>query len=377
MGAVTALADWQHGYDLDHLRRLAAMFDTQRAETLGRHELPNEATIAAALHARRCIIIDDHTIAIYRVMTRDSDRADFTGLRTATIKKGDCVIDHIASTDLTPSVLHRLLSTAGRRTVWFRPLSHQTEIHAALTRLAYMPIITQISASSDIRTLLTNDTRRQASAPLDDADTATLHQIVHKIPTGTVSKMLAEATALDSWADHYSVYNLRKSWSAISLHGFGDDPADITKPNDMAQSWKAANAHRLADQIRPTAIAALTPNIMRTVTALGWRTERIRLMRLRADDGGLSRHADIVDRDAGTADGRIARLHIPLQTDPHCQFTGWTLDGSQTVSHLPTGTLWYLDIRKPHAVTNVGSTIDRIHLVVDVHADSRLRAALT
>ena len=48
--------------------------------------------------------------------------------------------------------------------------------------------------------------------------------------------------------------------------------------------------------------------------------DRIRFMRLRAKGGELARHADITDREAGTADGMIARFHIPIVTSPAVRF---------------------------------------------------------
>lgn len=373
---------WQHGHDLTYLKSLTALFDSQRQHTLGRHEIPNEANIADALHDRRCVVIDTPPSALctYRILKKDVDRWDFTGRRFVTLRSGDCIIDHIATDrPMTTQTLDRLTAIAGHRTTWLRPLSHQTDIIESAIALGYQHAITHIAASSDIRQIMVRATRSN-DWPLiptaDRADLATLTQIGN-ISTDDLDAMRREVTHLTDWADHYSQYNLRKSWSAISLQGFSIDPTDIIKPSDMSQSWKRDNTLRLLDTVVETTAAQHTPHIMHTVRSLGWNTERIRLMRLRATDGGLSRHADIVDRQAGTADGYIARLHIPLQTSPECQFTGWQADGRQITRHLTAGSLWYLDIRKPHAVTNIGSTIDRIHLVIDIKADSRLRTLLT
>lgn len=373
---------WQHGHDLTYLKSLTALFDSQRQHTLGRHEIPNEANIADALHDRRCVVIDTPPSALctYRILKKDVDRWDFTGRRFVTLRSGDCIIDHIATDrPMTTQTLDRLTAIAGHRTTWLRPLSHQTDIIESAISLGYQHAMTHIAASSDIRQIMVRATRSN-DWPLiptaDRADLATLTQIGN-ISTDDLDAMRREVTHLTDWADHYSQYNLRKSWSAISLQGFSIDPTDIIKPSDMSQSWKRDNTLRLLDTVVETTAAQHTPHIMHTVRSLGWNTERIRLMRLRATDGGLSRHADIVDRQAGTADGYIARLHIPLQTSPECQFTGWQADGRQITRHLTAGSLWYLDIRKPHAVTNIGSTIDRIHLVIDIKADSRLRTLLT
>src|SRR5204863_8036626 len=103
--------------------------------------------------------------------------------------------------------------------------------------------------------------------------------------------------------------------------------------------------------------------------------ERVRFMQLRPT-GALSRHADITDRDAGTADGKIARLHLPITTSPACVFHAWTARGDLLERHLEADRLHYLDTRKPHAVENADPMVWRKHLVIDAVADARLRALL-
>ena len=46
-----------------------------------------------------------------------------------------------------------------------------------------------------------------------------------------------------------------------------------------------------------------------------------------------------------------------------------------TVKHFNQGELWYLNIRLPHKVINAGDE-ERIHLVIDVIADERLRSEI-
>src|SRR5690606_41828528 len=103
--------------------------------------------------------------------------------------------------------------------------------------------------------------------------------------------------------------------------------------------------------------------------------QRIRFMRLAGAGGELTRHADITDPEAGTADGCIARLHIPVRTSPGCLFRSWALDGREHRLHMPERGLSYIDTRKPHAVINPAS-VERIHLVADAISGPGLRALL-
>jgi hypothetical protein len=95
--------------------------------------------------------------------------------------------------------------------------------------------------------------------------------------------------------------------------------------------------------------------------------ERVRILRMAGRDGKggrLGRHTDVTDKASGVRDGLITRLHIPLVTHPAIVMSAWGLSGRRSDVHLPAWTLWYLDARKPHAVTNPTGT-DRLHLVID------------
>ena len=95
-------------------------------------------------------------------------------------------------------------------------------------------------------------------------------------------------------------------------------------------------------------------------------------MRLASFGGELARHADITDREAGTRDGCVARLHIPLVTHEDVLFESWGLRGERQEMHFAVRGLYYLDQRKPHRVIN-RSPVERIHLVVDTYCSEELR----
>jgi Aspartyl/Asparaginyl beta-hydroxylase len=104
----------------------------------------------------------------------------------------------------------------------------------------------------------------------------------------------------------------------------------------------------------------------------GRGADRIRFMKL-APGGELARHADITNRDAGLADGRLARLHLPIQISDAVIMHGWDKRGGHFETRFPVGALCYLDQRGPHRVENRNPAAERIHLVVDMHAGAALR----
>jgi hypothetical protein len=89
--------------------------------------------------------------------------------------------------------------------------------------------------------------------------------------------------------------------------------------------------------------------------------------------GKLLRHTDITDKASGIRDGQVARFHLPLVTGPRAVLHTWLLNGAQIDHHLSAGTWWYLDARKPHAVTQGEPDLERIHLVADVICDQSTR----
>lgn len=61
--------------------------------------------------------------------------------------------------------------------------------------------------------------------------------------------------------------------------------------------------------------------------------ERVRFMRLAAGRGELSRHADITNKEAGTQDNCVLRLHLPLITHEDVVFESWDARGNRQQMH--------------------------------------------
>lgn len=167
---------------------------------------------------------------------------------------------------------------------------------------------------------------------------------------------------------HYSNYN-DGGWGAVSLRGYSDDPMFITKPSEMSDAWKEKNPEMINAGLRDTEFYDHFKEAREIVeaVALGAKVHRVRLMRL--EQGAvIGRHTDLVDEDAGVQLGKLPRFHVPIISED-CVFEVWGMDGKET-HRMEPGSLWYLDTRKPHSVTNKGR--DRIHLVFDLEADERL-----
>ena len=173
---------------------------------------------------------------------------------------------------------------------------------------------------------------------------------------------------------HYSNYNYKKTWSALSLRGFSKDVTFIEKPSEMNDKWWD-NHRNEKFEVQDTELMDYFFPVKQIMRFIPGEKERVRLMKLSKGNGALHRHTDLVDTDSGVADGKIMRLHFPIITNPDVHFYSWKLDGTMDVVTMEKGQCWYLDTRKPHAAVNNGDT-DRIHLVIDVWANDELREML-
>ena len=180
---------------------------------------------------------------------------------------------------------------------------------------------------------------------------------------------------LPEFTNHYSNYNDKGSWSALSLRGYRPDPTFITKPIEMNKKWKAENPGSLNWQIEDTSLRGLFPEVEVLLNQLPGEKHRIRFMKLKPKGGELRRHTDLVDPDQGLADGKLARIHFPIVTNDKVEFQNWDWNGKGNPINMKVGEAWYLDVRKPHRAVNGGKS-QRIHMVVDVESNEELRKLL-
>ena len=364
---------WAKQYSVPWLKEQAEKFKrAHRQHVHGAFGLTKERDVATAA-AADSFLYSETSAALCHRLKRDSVQHDFTGA-PITIPAEYDVVKAIAAP--SPKEGKRLLSSL-RRSLLVVEIFQESEVEREIVeRMELGRIATKITAGGDIKGLYSASLKPLATSPADSVGLARIgpNDIVRDEEIQKIRKELDGMT----WADHYSSYNKRQSWSAFCLRGFdSEDPSFIIKPSEMSRQWKAANPMRLLAPPAWTKLRGRFPtvyNIIRRIPC--WGFERVRFMRLTGEGGELSRHADITDRDAGTADGKIARLHLPIVTDPSIEFSSWDLQGIERKRHMRQGRLYYLDVRKPHRVKN-DSGIDRIHLVVDAIANEPLRRWLS
>lgn len=312
-------------------------------------------------------------VAVERTLSRHSRRQDFTG-RTMMLPVGSRVLTHMAATPGAPT-------PDLRRWDYVMAYTEDLDLRDGLAGQGRQRVGTRVTAAAEIIGVWG---RRGEEHRYGLHDQATITDVTDflDLRASDVANMGRDLDGLSGWDDDFPYYS-DGSWGSLTLRGFSDDPGVSVKPSEMPKSWKDEHPDQMNARVRWTSLGSRTPSIMAWLHRQqdpGWwgGMERVRLLRMAGrtgKPGRLGRHSDISDRAAGTMDGQVVRFHIPLVTHPDIVMRCWDLDGRERVEHLERGRCYYLDARKPHAVTNP-TPVDRVHLVVDVFATPQVRVNL-
>jgi len=151
------------------------------------------------------------------------------------------------------------------------------------------------------------------------------------------------------WENHLSDYH-DGNWQSVSLHAPGGRRSNQFSGGG---TFAATEALERCDYV---------PEV---IDSFPGKKNRIRFLRLRAG-GEIFPHSDPMHQ----VDPDMVRIHVPVQTSPAVAFH---VHGVR-LQMLP-GETWFVDVRFRHSVRNEGDT-DRVHLVIDVMANSELRAMM-
>ena len=152
------------------------------------------------------------------------------------------------------------------------------------------------------------------------------------------------------WKSHLNTNHYEGGWTVLSLRAPGGDPENI--------AGDAMGKGAYAD----TPLLDHTPALRSLLESLPCPLLSARLLQL-APGSVIKEHRDPeLSFEAGEA-----RLHFPLFTHPHIDFT---IDGERI--QMQEGQCWYINANLPHRVSNPGPS-GRIHLVVDCTVNEALK----
>lgn len=306
--------------------------------------------------------------AVTKRLSRDSVRTHFTGQKFV-LQAGKSIVTHIArdpKAELPP--------IGGDYVTAYLDDRH---LCAWLELEGYVLMGATISASSEMKGIFWHGDPVEYPA----YDLATVTPIPLQPSDEVKAEIFREVQGLTGYRDDWPLYS-DGSWGALCLKGYyPEDPGRDMKPLEMNKKWQAEHPEDLSRTCEWTKLAADCPAIMEWITSVPWwgDMERVRLLQMSGRNGkggSLGRHTDIGDKQFGTDDGKIVRFHMPIVTDPAIELHTWDLTGVKISTHLRSFHTYYLDARKPHAVTNP-TGVDRVHLVVDVVSSPEVREQIS
>jgi len=370
---------WQKGIQLDYLKKLEGIFSSYNDYC--NHELTKfkKNNIADQLSKDNLMTIGEVLIH-YNISKVSGPISMFRGVEIAKKEKGDVIIQKFGLTDTEKNreILVETLNTADEfmHNSCFMYIHEESELDKHIANKAnFKKIGVKFNSVADIIGVYYREKPSVlAERQFPKVNEEELYNILPvkrnfiKI-TDALKKQLEEMDI--KYENHYSNYNKGKSWSAISLRGYTDDPTFITKPIEMNKKW--TEAHKFFSfEIQDTEMRKEFPLVESILDNFNTEIHRVRFMRLKPGGGELERHTDQVDPDIGISDKKLMRIHVPIKTNDKVEFTSWNANGEKTVVNMKEGECWYLDIRKPHTAINNGDS-ERIHLVIDVEANDFIR----
>ena len=157
----------------------------------------------------------------------------------------------------------------------------------------------------------------------------------------------------DEWMPHYNERDYGGEWRGVALRSLSGSSDQLAAHDADPAAFANTALHRRCTYLRDVLSEFRCP------------LKSVRLLSL-APNSFVREHSD---PGFGT-DGDEVRIHVPIRTSADVEFY---LDGERL--HLEEGCCYYIDVSRPHRVTNRGDT-DRIHLVVDAEMNDWLRTLL-
>ena len=374
---------WQRDYELEYLQRLEDKFSEFNECSTSGFSGMDKRVLANAMHDGHIEELDNSILCTKVLKASGPITADGHTVIGRKLK-GDRLVEAISGDK--DELIEKLKSF--EESTWLWIWEEQEKFRYIAKSAGYIYIGSKVSSFAEIRGLYFKKGKDgmvlRGHPEVKDYEKLALTKLklektypVETALTGIKDKL----QTLPEFTNHYSNYNKRGSWSAISLRGYRDDPTEVCKPIEMSTKWKKEHKNIKGEddwedwKLVDTPLREQFPEIETLMDLLPGKKHRIRLMKLKAGGGELKRHTDLVDPDQGLADGKIARIHFPVVTNDKVIFNNWDWFGNVEDVNMKVGEAWYLDVRKPHRAIN-GGTDDRIHIVVDVESNEELRNML-
>lgn len=370
------MKDWQKGYDIDYLKNIFEYYKEYNKYSVSPFSEMKKNDIALHLHDKSLKIVkENENIKCCYVLNNVKVKSNINAYNTndliiGTKEKGDTFITKITGDTKTFQKELDKINTP----IWVYVWAEDVEWNNFFINNNFKYVYGKITTFGEIYSIYFKNVHNF----IIDRKFPVIHELekinVKKIKNVDITIIKSIKEKLDkldiNYTNHYSNYNIGKTWSAISLRGYTNDPLFITKPSEMNDKWLEKNKD-IKFVLQDTSLRKLFPEVDELLSHFNTKIHRIRFMKLSSQKGELDRHTDQVDKDIGTDIGKLIRIHFPICTNEKVIFTSWNYNGVKNEINMREGECWYLDIRKPHKAINKGDT-DRIHLVIDIELNEEI-----
>lgn len=380
---------WQRNIPMEVLKEIESFYQFYNEYAFSRFTQMNKQTIANGLAEETlCLERDRHERIMYAYdcySPKVKTTIESLGNEVTYKKPGDFVISNVAYQPGFNSSIYseELVLFLKELTMikWAPMLIYIWEedhlLKSGLNDIGFTKLCTQFKSTAEVVGLYVNNAFRttRTITEVPTVDKQALTQLARCQPfLDAAIHIEKKLNDLDlKFVNHYSNYNKDDAWSAISLRGFSDNILMVEKPTAMTGRHKVNYEGKSFTLQNTWLYEKFKTELDMILSSLNNPDiERIRFMKLAPGGGELTRHSDQVDKDIGTDDGKIMRFHIPIITNPNVEFSAWNWEGQKQTENMKRGSLWCLDLRKPHTVINNGES-DRIHLVIDVICNDKIR----
>jgi hypothetical protein len=373
------MKDWQKGFELDYLKTLASKYDSYNSYTLSPFVEVKKNNIADMLDNGTLKIVSEDTMFDVSV-SKTSSPITMHGKTVIANKQ----IDDITFSKMTGNIVllqqeikkyTEDMIPAGRLfspDCWIYVWAEDAEMNKLANNCGFHKVGPKITTFGEMYMIYYRGMNRPFPI-IDKAEYASI-KMVGNVNSELIESIYTKLQNLPSFTNHYSNYNKKKSWGALSLRGYRPEPEFITKPIEMSDKWKEENKD-IHFELQDTVMYNDFPEVRELLKEFGDKVHRVRFMRLKPGGGELERHTDQVDPDSGGSLGKVARLHFPIKTNDDVIFTVWGTQGNAQEIHMAKNECWFLDTRKPHRALNGGNE-ERIHLVVDIETEEKLHSKI-
>ena len=288
---------WQHGYELKYLIFLAEKYKEYNSYTLSPFAQVKKNNIAEGLFKGTLTILDDAMLEV--VESKSASNITMHGDTVIAKKqKGDMTVGKLVGNLDTikkcleyPTDMHGLAP----RDVWLYVWAENKEHCKLAEDSGFCFVGPKITTYGEIYAIYYRGEQRQFPT-VDKAEYASIKKI-GSVNDVLIEKIYNKLQSLPAFTNHYSNYNKDKSWGALSLRGYTNDPSFITKPIEMSDDWK--EKHKDIDfKLQDTPLFAEFPEVRQLLSEFGDKIHRVRFMRLKPGGGELERHTDQVDPDS-------------------------------------------------------------------------------